>query len=152
MRRTAGFSLIELVIVVAILLVLASIAVPRLLDAEQQAYEATAATFLRHVQAAQETYRLANQEYADRFQLLTEVGQELAEAGAGRGGTAEDVVVYSSYIFRLGRPAPDQWWCTAEPVRGRARNKYFFLNETGTLRMELGKPANAASPPAIPGV
>jgi len=142
-QRTAGFSLIELVIVMAILLLLASLAVPRLLDAEQQAREATAATFLRHVQAAQETYRLANQEYANRFQLFTEVGQELA--------AGEDVVVYSSYIFRLGRPAPDQWWCTAEPVRERARNKYFFLNETGTLRMEMGKLATATSPPAIPG-
>jgi len=85
-KRTAGFSLIELVIVMGILLVLATIAIPRLLDAEQRTREATAVSFLRHVQAAQETYRLATEEYADAFALLTALGQELADTGGGGGG------------------------------------------------------------------
>jgi type IV pilus assembly protein PilA len=51
-----GFSLIELLIVVAIMLVLAAIAVPSLLVSKRTAYQA-AASSLRGIVRAENTYR-----------------------------------------------------------------------------------------------
>jgi prepilin-type N-terminal cleavage/methylation domain-containing protein len=65
-----GFSLVELLVVLTILLVIAAIAIPNYLSAMQRAREAGAIAFLRQVQTAQETYRIANHEYADTFAKL----------------------------------------------------------------------------------
>jgi prepilin-type N-terminal cleavage/methylation domain-containing protein len=65
-----GFSFVELLVVVTIILVLAAIAIPNYLSALQRAHEAGAIAFLRQVQTAQETYRIANHEYADTFAKL----------------------------------------------------------------------------------
>jgi type IV pilus assembly protein PilA len=59
MRRTKGFSLIELLIVVAIILVIAAIAVPNLLRAKIAANESSAAGSMRTISIGEETYNLA---------------------------------------------------------------------------------------------
>lgn len=54
--RDAGFSLIELLVVVAIILIIAAIAVPNLLSARRAANEASAAQSLRTVATAEAEY------------------------------------------------------------------------------------------------
>jgi type IV pilus assembly protein PilA len=56
MRRALGFSLIELLIVVAIILIIAAIAVPSYLRARMEANEAAAVSGLRTINTAQVTY------------------------------------------------------------------------------------------------
>lgn len=56
MSSTKGFSLIELLIVVAIILIIAAIAIPNLLEAKLAANEASAAGSLNAVKSAEVTY------------------------------------------------------------------------------------------------
>lgn len=55
-RRTKGFSLIELLIVVAIILIVTAIAIPKLTLAKQAANEATAAQNLHAIATAENVY------------------------------------------------------------------------------------------------
>jgi type II secretory pathway pseudopilin PulG len=69
-RRAKGASLVELLIVVAILLVILAIALPRLVAARATAQEASAVVFLRNLHAAQEQYYIVHGTYAATFAEL----------------------------------------------------------------------------------
>jgi type IV pilus assembly protein PilA len=56
MRKQKGFSLIELLIVVAIILIIAAIAIPNLLQARKRANESAAASTIRTLNTAQVSF------------------------------------------------------------------------------------------------
>jgi prepilin-type N-terminal cleavage/methylation domain-containing protein len=61
MNRSRGFSLLELLIVVAIILIIATIAIPSLLRSRQAAQESSAVAQVRTINTAEVTYLSSNQ-------------------------------------------------------------------------------------------
>jgi type II secretory pathway pseudopilin PulG len=128
---------VELLIAMAVILVIAALAVPNLFRAQKKAYEAGVISFLRTLQSEQEAYRLANSFYADNFGILG-----LNPAGA----MPVTVLVKHNYVFTISRPTPTTWSCIAEPVRDRPDSKFFFLDDTLLMRVEIGNFAGTTSP------
>ena len=60
-ERSLGFSLLELLIVVAIILIIATIAIPSLLRSRQSAQESSAVAQIRTINTAEITYLSSNQ-------------------------------------------------------------------------------------------
>src|SRR5262245_65628153 len=71
MKKEKGFSLLELLIVVAIILLIATIAIPSLLRSRQAANEAHAIANLRTLNTAQVQYISSQRQYGDVPELVT---------------------------------------------------------------------------------
>ena len=70
MKNRRGFSLLELLIVVAIILIIATIAIPNLLRSRQAAHESAAVANLKTLNAAQITYSSAGGDYGTLADLI----------------------------------------------------------------------------------
>jgi len=70
MKSRRGFSLLELLIVVAIILIIATIAIPNLLRSRQAAHESAAVANLKTLNAAQITYSSAGGDYGTLADLI----------------------------------------------------------------------------------
>ena len=133
-----GFSLIELLIVMAVISIIAAIAVPNLLTAKKAANEAAAIAYIRNWSSAQEIYLTLHQSYATSNDQL--VGDGLVTpADPSRLG----------YTFLLSAEGTARAWSgTAAPADpGVTGDRYFFLDQSGVIRWMRGGAADVSSPP-----
>lgn len=75
-RRSGGFTLIEIMVVVVILGILAAVVVPRIMDRPDDARVAKARQDIRALQSALELYRLDNYQYPSTQQGLEALVRE----------------------------------------------------------------------------
>jgi type IV pilus assembly protein PilE len=133
---STGFTLIEMVVAVAIAAVLATVALPTLQRAIHKARRADALVALMQVQTAQARHRTNHRSYGSLADL------QLSDTSAeGR------------YQLSLAQVAPTGYTALAQAIGPQARDtecRHFRLTVDGVqLLMASGSDASTANPPAL---
>jgi prepilin-type N-terminal cleavage/methylation domain-containing protein len=153
--RNKGFSLIELLIVVAIILIIAAIAIPNLLRSRIAANEASAVQSMRTITTVQNTY---NSTYGVGYSpSLLSLGPPAAPPPSPAGADLIDSVfaagTKSGYIFTYTPSAAVggiiyNYVLNADPVTpGSTGQRHFFTDQSGVIRANPAAAATVADAP-----
>ena len=152
LKKQKGFSLIELLIVVAIILIIAAIAIPNLLRSRMAANEASAVGSLRTINTACVTYSTT----------YSSVGYPASLAALGPAATATsatsdliDSVLAGgvksgySFTFTAGAGTPSTGYSVvADAVsQGTSGQSHFYTDQTAVIRKDPSAAATSASAP-----
>jgi prepilin-type N-terminal cleavage/methylation domain-containing protein len=139
-RRRRGFSLIELLIVIAIILIIAAIAVPKLDKARMHTQEMAAIAQIRTIHTAQT-------QYYSQFGRYAKALDELGPPASGQSGPAAADLIpgdlskgeKSGYRFTV-QTSPTGYNVNANPVAyNNTGRRSFFSDQTMVVRENWGQ-------------
>jgi len=138
MRRQKGFSLIELLIVVAIILVIAAIDIPSLIRAKISANESSAAASVRQISTAQVAYAASYPVVGYAASLAT-LGPGAGNSSCPNTGPTSSTACIVDSVLSTGTKSGYQFLAVGEPGGGTSPNTEFVTssapvsyNTTGT--------------------
>ena len=160
-RKSVGFSLIELLIVVAIILIIAAIAIPNLLRSRIAANQASAVGSLRTMNTGEITYSSTyNVGYSSNLSYLGPpagtANPDSMDAGLVDSilGGVGDQSAKSGYTFNYTPGTPDSsghintYQLTASPSTvGTTGTNFYFTDQSGVIRQNSTGTATAADSP-----
>jgi type IV pilus assembly protein PilA len=159
MRKQTGFSLIELLIVVSIILIIAAIAIPGLLKARISANQASAVESMRTIMTANSAYQTAFTGYAPSILALG--GPNPAACAPGTSPTSTQFCFLdttlaaattlatgkSGYYFTyvVGGVNNSAYTLNADAVvQGQTGDNHYFADQTQVIRYNSSAAATAA--------
>lgn len=143
MRNRNGFSLIELLLVVTVILIISAIAVPNFLRSRQRANEASAVASIRGINTAAVTYSLTYPNLGYPTTLATLGGANPCTASSTQACLIDDFIaqgIKSGYSFVWagdGAVPSVTYTITGTPqVVGSSGQRMFCTDQTGVIRYD----------------
>jgi type IV pilus assembly protein PilA len=143
MRNRNGFSLIELLLVVAVILIISAIAVPNFLRSRQRANEASAVASIRVINTASVTYSMTYPNLGYPASLATLGGANPCTASSTQACLIDDLIaqgVKSGYSFIWtgdGATPSVTYLITGTPQAvGSSGQRMFCTDQTGVIRYD----------------
>ena len=138
MRSLRGFTLIELMIVIAIIAIIAAIAIPNLIQARKHGNEASAIGALKTLATSEAIFREGDKEQDGNldYGMLSELSTtKLIDSVLG-SGTKQGYLFQAVYGFSTSEFL---WFGVANPaIAGTTGDRYFTTNHGGALFYTTG--------------
>jgi type IV pilus assembly protein PilA len=147
-RPEAGFSLIELLVVVAVILVIAAIAIPNYIQSKMRANEASAVQSLRNIATAEIVYSTT---YGIDFSTsLIQLSGSGISPDQNNAGLIDEVLATgnkSGYVITYTPLTNDAqghtatYSLTADPQSSTTGQRHFYADQSCVIRVNVSVPA-----------